>query len=111
MVAAIVCVTASRLLDLQGFAGIGMIGLGVGVIYGALMWPLALEAPLGPYVRTGIATAAAFFGVRREALPESRSDLIDGASERTRASLASGAGRRVPASEPVGGLRGATPPG
>jgi hypothetical protein len=69
--AALICVTAARLLDLHGFIGIAAIGLGVGVVYGALMWPLALEAPLGPYVRAGAAAAAAFVGVRREAVPES----------------------------------------
>jgi hypothetical protein len=36
---------------------------------------------------------------------------MNGANERPRVSLASGAGRGAPASEPVGGLRGAKPHG
>ncbi|HEY7500208.1 MAG TPA: HAMP domain-containing sensor histidine kinase [Vicinamibacterales bacterium] len=43
--------------------------------------------------------------------PEIRSHLETGASERERVSLASGAGLWGSASEPVGGLRGAKPPG
>jgi O-antigen/teichoic acid export membrane protein len=70
--AAAICLAGARVLDVDGFFGVATIGLGVAVVYGALMWPLALEAPLGPYVRAGAASAAAFFGVRREAIPESR---------------------------------------
>jgi hypothetical protein len=70
--AAVICLMGARFLDVHGFLGVAMIGLGVAVVYGALMWPLALEAPLGPYVRAGTASAAAFFGVRRETIPESR---------------------------------------
>jgi hypothetical protein len=50
-------------------------------------------------------------GVLTFAITESFFRRIRGASERTRARLASGAGRGAPASEPVEGFRGAKPPG
>lgn len=56
----------------HGLSGLLVIACTVAVVYGALMWPLALEAPLGPYVRSGLASAAAFFGVRRQPVVEPR---------------------------------------
>jgi hypothetical protein len=36
------------------------------------MWPLALEAPLGPYVRSAFVATAAFVGIRPQAAVEPR---------------------------------------
>jgi len=70
--AAAASVLGARVVDVHGFVGVAVLGGGVAIIYAALMWPLALEAPLGPYVRTGVAAAAGLFGARRQALAEPR---------------------------------------
>ena len=70
--AAAASVLVARAVDVHGFTGLAVLGVGVAVIYGAVMWPLALEAPLGPYVRAGTAAAAGFLGVRRHAVAEPR---------------------------------------
>ncbi len=62
--ASAICFFGARFLQGYGLAGVAGIGLGVAVVYGGLMWPLALEAPLGPYVRSGLASVMSFFGVR-----------------------------------------------
>jgi O-antigen/teichoic acid export membrane protein len=63
-VAAVVCVLGARLVDGHGVVRLITIALGVGVVYGGVMWPLALEAPLGTYVRTALASVTGFFAPR-----------------------------------------------
>ncbi len=70
--AAALSLLLGRLVDGDGVVALVAIGLGVAAIYAALMWPLALEAPLGPYVRTGLASFAGFFGIRGEPAVEPR---------------------------------------
>jgi O-antigen/teichoic acid export membrane protein len=70
--AAAVVTTGARLVDGEGLSALVISALAVAVVYGALMWPLALEDPLGRYVRTSAATVAGFFGSRREPAVEPR---------------------------------------
>ena len=66
--AAIVCFAAGRLLGDHGLAGLLAASGAVAVVYGGFMWPLALEAPLGPYVRSAARGAAGLFGLRQPAV-------------------------------------------
>lgn len=66
--AAILCFAAGRLLRDHGLAGLLAASGTVAVVYGAFMWPLALEAPLGPYVRSAARAAAGLFGLRQPAV-------------------------------------------
>jgi O-antigen/teichoic acid export membrane protein len=68
-----VCVAGARLLRPEGLAGLAAGGLAVGVVYAAVMFPLALEPPLGHYVRAGLSFLGVPLAGRREPAPESRS--------------------------------------
>jgi O-antigen/teichoic acid export membrane protein len=70
--AAVASLVLSRVVAGQGLVGVMAAGLVVAVVYGGLMWPLLMEAPLGPYVRAGLAAAAGFFGVRAQPAVEPR---------------------------------------
>lgn len=70
--AAVVSLLLSRVTEGYGFAGTLAAGTVVAVIYAAVMWPLLMEAPLGPYVRSTIGTAAGYFGVRIQPAVEPR---------------------------------------
>ena len=61
-----------QLVGDQGFAGLVLVSLGSAIVYTAVMWPLALEAPLGPYVRSTLATMAGAVGIRQQAAVEPR---------------------------------------
>jgi O-antigen/teichoic acid export membrane protein len=67
-----VCVAGAQLLRPEGLAGLVAGGLGVGVVYAAAMFPLALEPPLGHYVRAGLSLLGVTRGGRPEPAPESR---------------------------------------
>ena len=62
----------ARFLEGYGLAGLLGIAVGVATVYGALMWPLALEAPLGPYVRSGLVSVRGWLGVRPALAAEPR---------------------------------------
>jgi hypothetical protein len=66
------CFMAGRLLGDRGLPGVAVAAVTVAVVYGAFMWPLALEAPLGPYVRSAVGTAASLLGLRHEPVVEPR---------------------------------------
>lgn len=68
-----VCIAGARLLQPEGLAGLAAGGLAAGVVYAAAMFPLALEPPLGQYVRTGLSFVGVSLAGRREPAPESRS--------------------------------------
>ncbi len=70
--AAAISLLGAHFMDPHGIAGVAAIGFGVTLVYGAFMWPLALEDPLGPYVRAGAGSIAAFFGFRRQPIVEPR---------------------------------------
>ncbi|MEO5896069.1 MAG: oligosaccharide flippase family protein [Vicinamibacterales bacterium] len=70
--AATICLFAARLIPSSGPASVVTAGLLVAVVYGGVMWPLALEDPLGPYVRSTLASIAAFLRPRRTPLVEPR---------------------------------------
>lgn len=72
-VATTVCVLGARLLQPAGFIGLVWGGIAVGVVYAAVMFPLALEPPLGQYVRSGLALVGVSLAGRRQPAPESRS--------------------------------------
>jgi len=63
--AAACCFVVGQLLGDRGFAGLVGASAAVAVIYTVFMWPLALEAPLGPYVRSALASAAGLLGIRQ----------------------------------------------
>ena len=66
-------VVVSRSLSVHGLPGIVVTGGLVGCIYLALMWPLLMDAPLGPYVRRGTAAALGVWrGGTREPAVEPR---------------------------------------
>lgn len=53
-VATAACVIAGRLLRPEGLAGLMAGGLAVGAVYAVAIFPLALEPPLGRYVRAAL---------------------------------------------------------
>ena len=61
-VAAAVCVLASRAIGATGSVAVAAAGGVVAIAYGALMLPLALEDPLGPYVRSTLCVDQRFLG-------------------------------------------------
>lgn len=71
-VAAAICYFGATVLDGYGVFSVAAIGAGAIIVYGALMWPLALEAPLGPYVRTVVTSASAWLGRRAQLAVEPR---------------------------------------
>lgn len=54
IVATSVCVVVARATNLTGLSGLMVYGVLVVMVYGGLMLPLALEPPLGTYVRGGL---------------------------------------------------------
>jgi O-antigen/teichoic acid export membrane protein len=66
LVASAICVAVARLTDLTGLAGLLAYGLLVVVVYGGIMLPLALEPPLGHYVRGGLGVLGLSWPVRRQ---------------------------------------------
>ena len=72
-VATAICVTGARLLRPEGVAGLAAGGLAVAVVYAAVMLPLALEPPLGRYVRAGLSLLGLSLGAGRQPAPESSS--------------------------------------
>ena len=70
--AALASLLVSRLLPAGGAAGVVAAAGAVAVIYGALMWPLLIEPPLGTYVRSAMAIATGLFGGRSQPAVEPR---------------------------------------
>lgn len=70
--ASVISFVCARFLEGYGVAGLVAIAIEVGIVYGALMWPLALEAPLGPYVRSGLVSVRGWLGVRPALAAEPR---------------------------------------
>jgi len=70
--AAMIISVGAVLIDADGFAALVVGALLAAIVYGALMWPLALEDPLGGYVRSVATSMASFFGARREPVVEPR---------------------------------------
>ena len=70
--AAAASLALAAMLGDRGLPGLMVVGVLVMVVYGAFMWPLAMEAPLGPYVRSALAAAANLVGVRPRAALEPR---------------------------------------
>jgi O-antigen/teichoic acid export membrane protein len=70
--AAAVCVAIGQAVADRGIAGVIVAAGAVVIVYGAFMWPLALEAPLGRYVRSAAGVAAAFVGIRQQPAVEPR---------------------------------------
>ena len=71
-VAAGVCVLASRMIGATGSVAVAAAAVVVGIVYGAVMWPLALEDPLGPYVRSTLSSIGGFVSARRTAFQAPR---------------------------------------
>ena len=71
--ATVICVIGGHLLQPSGLVGLVWGGLAVGVVYAAVMFPLALEPPLGHYVRSGLALLGVSLAGRGQPAPESRS--------------------------------------
>ena len=71
-IAAAISVLGAKFLEGYGVAGLVGIAAGAAAVYGALMLPLALEDPLGPYVRSGLVSVKSWLGVRRELATEPR---------------------------------------
>ena len=71
-VATTICVLGAHLLQPAGFIGLVWGGIAVGTVYAAVMFPLALEPPLGHYVRSALALVGVS-RVGRQPAPESRS--------------------------------------
>ena len=63
-VASTITFLAARFLEGYGTAGLVGIAVQAAIVYAALMWPLALEAPLGPYVRSGLVSVGGWLGFR-----------------------------------------------
>jgi O-antigen/teichoic acid export membrane protein len=70
--AAALCFGTGRLFGDLGLAGLVLTASAVTVIYAGIMWPLALEAPLGPYVRSAIAWLRGFARMGPRAAMEPR---------------------------------------
>jgi hypothetical protein len=63
-VASTISFLVARFLEGYGTAGLVGIAVQAAIVYAALMWPLALEAPLGPYVRSGLVSVGGWLGFR-----------------------------------------------
>jgi len=72
IIAAAASLLIARAIGGHGITGVAAAGLGTAAIYGALMWPLLMEPPLGPYVRAGLSRVASLAGLRTEAAVERR---------------------------------------
>jgi len=68
-----ICVVGSSLLQPSGIVGLAWGGLAVAAVYGGVMFPLALEPPLGRYVRSGLALLGVTLAGRGQPAPEPRS--------------------------------------
>jgi len=64
LLAAASCFFMSRFIDIGGIAGLITVGILVALVYGGVMLPLALQPPLGPYVRSAMTSALGFIGMR-----------------------------------------------
>jgi hypothetical protein len=67
-----ICVLGAHLLQPAGFVGLVWGGIAVGTVYAAVMFPLALEPPLGHYVRSALALVGVPRAGGRQPAPESR---------------------------------------
>ena len=63
---------AAHFLEPYGFIGLVAIAVASASVYGTLMWPLALEDPLGPYVRSGLGSIKGWLGMRPALVVEPR---------------------------------------
>ena len=72
VIAAAASLLVSRVIAGHGIAGVAVAGVTTAGIYGGLMWPLLMEPPLGPYVRSALGSVAGLFGIRSEPAVERR---------------------------------------
>lgn len=72
VMAATASVIVSRAIGGHGIAAVAATGLTTAGIYTALMWPLLMEPPLGPYVRAALNGVAGLVGLRSGAALERR---------------------------------------
>jgi hypothetical protein len=68
--ASIACVIIGRLIHPASFWPLAATGALAGIVYAGLMLPLALEPPLGGYVRKAVAPFVSWLPGRRVGLPE-----------------------------------------
>jgi O-antigen/teichoic acid export membrane protein len=70
VLASVVCVAIGRVIQPETFWPLAMTGALAAVVYAGLMLPLALEPPLGAYVRKALAPFVSRLPGRRVGLPE-----------------------------------------
>jgi hypothetical protein len=64
-----IALALGRAIEPRGVWAVAALGIGVIALYGAVMLPLALQPPLGPYVRGVMARLAAWLPGRTLELP------------------------------------------